>query len=85
MGEWERLGPSWWAYRRATQERPYGYALRQGRGGSESEESESQEAVWVAIVLGWERGTDETFVERGSLVEARAAVEQHAVDHAGRG
>ncbi len=32
MGEWERLGPSWWAYRRATQERPYGYALRQGWG-----------------------------------------------------
>lgn len=70
MGEWERLGPSWWAYRRDNQERPYGYALRQGWDGSESEE-----AVWVAIVLGWERGADEALVERGSLAEARAAVE----------
>ncbi len=78
MGEWERLGPSWWAYRRANQERPYGYALRQGWDGS-------QEAVWVAIVLGWERSTDETLAERVLLAEARAAIEQHAAEHAGRG
>jgi len=76
MGEWERLGPSWWAYRRDNQERPYGYALRQGRDGSE-------EAVWAAIVLGWERGADEALGERVSLDEAKAAIEQHVADHAG--
>jgi len=51
--------------------------LRQGQDGP-------QEAVWVAIVLGWERGTDETLAERDALGEARAAIEQHAADHAGQ-
>jgi len=71
MGEWERLGPSWWAYRRGDQERPYGYALRQRQDGP-------LDVVWNAIVLGWECGKDETIVEGVSLEEARAAVERHA-------
>jgi hypothetical protein len=83
MGEWERLAPSWWAYRLRGRERPYGYVMRQGQDGLTGVVGLA-DALWTAIVLGWERSTDETVAERASLDEARAALEQHAARPGGR-
>ena len=74
-GKWERKSPALWTYRLVGATRPYGY-VGQYKGSGRSD------ADWDATVTAHRLDDDVTIAEGVSFDEARAALEQHAQQHA---
>jgi len=78
MGEWERKAPNWWTYYRFGRPRPYGNVVcHRGDGPAD--------AAWDALVTAGPTDDETAIAEGVSLDEARAALEQHAAQHADHG
>jgi len=74
-GKWERKSPAPWTYRLVGATRPYGY-VGQYKGSGRSD------ADWDATVTAHRLDDDVTIAEGVSFDKARAALEQHAQQHA---
>ena len=74
-GSWERKSPTLWTYRLVGATRPYGY-VGQYRDAGRSDDD------WDATVTAHRLDDDVTIAEGVSFDEARAALEQHAQQHA---
>ena len=77
-GKWERKSAVLWTYRLAGARHPYGYV------GQYKDEGHPYSA-WDATVTATRLDDDITIVEHASFEEARAALEQHAAQHADYG
>jgi hypothetical protein len=75
MGEWDCKSVDWWAYRVPGFARPYGHVVRHREDGPEG-------MVWDAIVIAGPTDDETAIAERVSFDEAKAALEQHAAQHA---
>ncbi len=76
-GEWECKSGTLWTYRLAGAARPYGYVVQYKDTGR-------SDAAWDATVTATRLDDDTIIIERVSFDEARAALEQHAAQHADR-
>jgi hypothetical protein len=76
-GEWECKAPNWWTYYRLGRPRPYGTVVCHREDGP-------TEARWDALVTAGPADDETAIAEGVSLDEARAALEQHAAQHADR-
>ncbi len=74
-GTWQRKSPALWTYRLADAVRPYGYIGR-------FKDTEHGTPAWDATVTATRLDDDLTIAEGVSFDEARAALEQHAQQHA---
>ncbi len=75
--KWERKSDTLWTYRIEGAARPYGYVVQDRDTGR-------SDAAWDATVTATRLDDDITIVEHASFEEARAALEQHAAQHADR-
>ncbi len=74
-GEWKRRSDTLWTYRIAGAARPYGSVVQDKDTGR-------SEDAWDATVTATRLDDDTIIVERVSFDEAKAALEQHAAQHA---
>ncbi len=74
--KWERKSDALWTYRIGNAARPYGSVVYYRDSGR-------LDVAWDATVMATRGGDDDTIiVARVSFEEARAALEQHAAQHA---
>jgi len=76
--KWERKSDTLWTYRIEGAARPYGYVVQYRDTGR-------SDTAWDATVTATRLDDDTTIVEHASFEEARAALEQHAAQHADYG
>ncbi len=74
-GRWEHKSDTLWTYRLADAARPYGYVVQYRDAGR-------SDADWDATVTAGRLDDEQTVVERVSFDQAKAALEQHAQQHA---
>jgi len=77
-GKWECKSDTLWTYRIGGAARPYGYVVQYKDEGR-------SDTAWDATVTATRLDDDTTIVEHASFEEARAALEQHAAQHADHG
>jgi hypothetical protein len=77
-GKWECKSDALWTYRRAGAAWPYGYVVQDKDTGR-------SDTAWDATVTATRLDDDTTIVEHASFEETRAALAQHAAQHADHG